>query len=174
MLGEGDGRFLAAFLRINPAAEVDYVDGSGRMLALAQRRAADVAGRPERVRFHRADALTWLRENEPGAYDLVCTHFFLDCFTQNELAALTAAIDRHTAAWARWIVSDFRYPTGRLTATAGRLLISFLYGFFRLSTALRVRRLPEHAGVLDRLGFKRVERRLAVGGLLVSECWERL
>ena len=54
MLGEGDGRFLAAFLRANPHAEVDYVDLSVGMLALAEKRAGAAA--TGRVRFHHADA----------------------------------------------------------------------------------------------------------------------
>ncbi len=173
MLGEGDGRFLATFLKANPAAEVDYVDGSNRMLTLARRRATALAGHPARVRFHQTDALAWLRENSLGRYDLVCTHFFLDCFTQDELVPLAEAIDRQAARQMQWIVSDFRYPTGALTGKAGRFFIGFLYGFFRLSTALQVRRLPDHASVLGGLGFACAERRHAVGGLLVSERWER-
>ncbi len=41
VLGEGDGRFLAAFLASNRAAKVDVVDSSAAMLALARRRVAN-------------------------------------------------------------------------------------------------------------------------------------
>ena len=57
MLGEGDGRFLEAFLQSNREATVDYVDASEQMLSLAKRRAGIHAGR---VEFHHADALSWI------------------------------------------------------------------------------------------------------------------
>ncbi len=174
MLGEGDGRFLAAFLRANPAAEVDYVDGSGKMLALARNRSLAVEGAGERVRFHQAEALAWLLGRPAGTYDLVCTHFFLDCFTTVELGPLVAAITRQTQGHARWIVSEFCYPAGGVAGWAGRVFITSLYGFFRVVTALAVDRLSDYPDALQAAGFRCTEREIAAAGLLVSESWERL
>jgi SAM-dependent methyltransferase len=84
MAGEGDGRFLAAFLEANPEAAVDYLDASSAMLELARRR---VPVRAEgRVRFVRADVL---QTNFDGrGYDAIVTHFFFDCFCDEELRAV--------------------------------------------------------------------------------------
>src|SRR5215467_13731897 len=71
VLGDGDGRGLAALLRANPRATVDSIDLSAGMLRLARRRIGD-----GQVALHHADARTApLRESE---YDLIVTHFFLD------------------------------------------------------------------------------------------------
>ena len=173
MLGEGDGRFLAALLRINPAAEVDYVDGSRKMLALARRRAEAAAGERHHVCFHCEDAPAWLASRPPGEYNAVCTHFFLDCFKQDRLESLTREIARHAAGSASWIVSEFRYPDAGFASLWGRALIGLLYGFFRLSTGLRVRILPEHGPAIEAAGFLLAHRVVAGGGILESELWKR-
>ena len=174
MLGEGDGRFLVSFLRVNPDAEVDYVDSSGKMLALARgRTCANNVLALERVHFHRAEAGSWLRSQSPQGYDLICTHFFLDCFTVEQLESLMADIGRLAQKRVCWIVSEFHYPTGWLGHRAGGLFIRMLYLFFRWVTGLQVDCLPDHGSVLRAIGFERVERQSTLGGLLISEWWER-
>ena len=177
VLGEGDGRFLAALAQSNPTAEVDYIDASPAMLALARERTrvagGEAAGEVARVRFHCGDALAWLRSRPPGGYDALCAHFFLDCFTQEQLEPLVREIAHHATAEARWIVSEFRYPEAGLARRCGRVFIGMLYGFFRVSTGLRVRRLPEHGRAMGAAGFRLAENVVAGGGILVSELWER-
>ncbi len=170
VLGDGDGRFLAAFLRANPHAEADYVDSSAAMLELARQRlgAADGA----RVRFHHADARRW----QPPAvsYDLIVTHFFLDCFTDGELYRLVTRLTAFTAPGARWIVSEFRHPPiGGPRAWHASLWITGLYAFFRVATGLRVRRLPDHMTVLTGAGFRLEREILARYGLLTAQAWRR-
>ena len=82
VLGDGDGRALAALLRAAPHARIDYVDLSARMLELARGRAGDL-----RVVYRRDDART---TPLPAAeYDLIVTHFFLDCFDEAEPVSYT-------------------------------------------------------------------------------------
>ncbi len=168
MLGDGDGRFLAAFLRANPAVEVDAVDSSARMLALAKGRVAEHAAR---VRFHHADARDW---PPPRAdYDLIVTHFFLDCFTDAELGPLVARLASSATGRARWVVSEFHQPATGFAAWRARFWIGGLYAFFRVVTGLHVRRLPDHRAVLKTQGFRCEQTLLADGGLLTSELWRR-
>lgn len=169
VLGDGDGRFLAAFLRVNPTAEVDSVDSSAAMLALAHGR-VEKAG-AARVRFHHADAGRW----QPPAddYDLIVTHFFLDCFTDAELRPLVARLAGHAAPDARWIVSEFRQPARGPAAWHARAWLAGLYAFFRVATGLRVRRLPDHAAALGAVGFRLESETVARFGLLTSQLWRR-
>src|ERR1700722_881118 len=81
VLGDGDGRFLQLFVALYPQARVDAIDVSARMIELAQARAPQVT-------FHLADA----REFDFQEYDLAVAHFFFDCFTDADLAALLARI----------------------------------------------------------------------------------
>jgi SAM-dependent methyltransferase len=99
MAGEGDGRFLAAFLGQNPEATVTYVDASARMLALAQRR-----GGTDRVRYLQRD----MSVGEPvdGEYDAIVTHFFLDCFAEGEVGEVVRRLGRAPV----WVVSEFQAP----------------------------------------------------------------
>ena len=78
VLGDGDGRFLSALLKINPDLKADVVDASGAMLSeLRDRNPAAIA--EGRLRTYHANALIFLPPKSD--YDLVITHFFLDCFS---------------------------------------------------------------------------------------------
>jgi ubiquinone/menaquinone biosynthesis C-methylase UbiE len=159
VLGDGDGRFLAALRNAAPACEIDYIDLSGTMLELARER----AGR-ERIRYRQADALTIpLPEAE---YDLIATHFFLDCLDERGLRLLLDKAARAAAPGARWMVSEFRD-----TSPAFRALVRTLYWFFRCATGLRVAHLVRHRPAFQRAGFRLSHEEFGWRGLLVSELW---
>lgn len=161
MLGEGDGRFLQAFLQSNPDAAIDYLDASPAMTALARSRA-----RSPRVRFHTANALT--SSYAPAGYDLLVTHFFLDCFGPTELPGLIESLAAAAQPRAQWLISDFRAPN-----LPARLLVRGLYFFFAQTTGLRTTRLTPHAPLLEKAGFQLRREETALGGLLASELWQR-
>lgn len=167
VLGDGDGRFLARLLQSNPQLCADAVDLSSAMLQLLSARAAK-CGALDRVTLHCADA----REFTPTAsYDLVVTHFFLDCFTMDELHTLAGRIRSQVTPGARWVVSEFAIPSGAASLPA-RLLVWTLYVAFGVLTGLEVRRLPAYPAALRGAGLSLRERRSWLGGLLVSELWE--
>ena len=56
----------------------------------------------------RRDALTW--QPPRGVFDLVATHFFLDCFRRDELERLVAKVAASATDEARWLLADFRVP----------------------------------------------------------------
>jgi SAM-dependent methyltransferase len=164
--GDGDGRFLELLLQCNPGIHVDVVDSSAAMLALARARVLRV-GAGDRVRFFQTDAL---RFSPPEQYDLVVTHFFLDCFDEAELEILLQRVRPHVRAGALWLVSEFAIPRG-WAEMPSRALITGLYGAFALLTGLRTRSLPDYAGLLRQAGFARRCERSWLHGLLRSEIW---
>lgn len=165
VLGDGDGRFTGALLAANPAVQVDAIDASPAMLhALARR-----AGHPTRLRTIVADARQWSPDS--AGYDLVATHFFLDCLTTEEVAALAARIRPALAPDAAWVVSEFAAPANTYGRLIARPLIAFLYFAFRVMTGLRVRRLPEHCSALSEVGFMLRSRKTWLGGLLAADLW---
>jgi SAM-dependent methyltransferase len=167
VLGDGDGRFLARLLAANPQIEADVVDLSPAMLRLLTRQ-VELADAADRVTVHCIDA----RQFEPeGSYDLVVTHFFLDCFTTEELYGLASRIQQHLAPGARWVVSEFAIPGGWASFPA-RFVILGLYAAFDLLTGLRLTQLPDYASAFHSAGLERRNRRTWLGGLLVSEIWE--
>ena len=167
ILGDGDGRFTAALLAANGHVQVDAVDASAAMLRALKRRAWRNA---KRVRTCVADARLW--EPERRGYDLVVTHFFLDCLTTDEVGALTARMRRVMPPGAAWVVSEFAVPEGAYGRLVARPLIAFLYFAFRVMTGLRVRRLPKYAAEMEKAGLELRERRTWLGGLLAAEKWE--
>lgn len=170
ILGDGDGRFTAEFLRKNSAATVDSVDLSPRMLSLAKRRIAGDRLDATRLCLRQGDARTI---EFAGKYDLVVSHFFLDCFTTGELRTLTARISAAACLRAQWLVSEFCLPDRGIQRPAAALLIKAMYLFFRALTGLRTNSLPDYAPVFEENGFRRVQRASTMGGLLVSELWDR-
>jgi len=162
VLGDGDGRFLAELLRCNPQVHVDAVDTSRAMLALLEERAGCA-----RVTTHRQSALSF----EPGAeIDLITTHFFLDCLTQQEVDALTLRLAARLVPGGLWTVSDFRIPAGVMRWPA-RLYVGMLYRAFGILTGLQVRHLPDHAAALTAAGLTRIGHRHRLFGMLTSELW---
>jgi SAM-dependent methyltransferase len=172
ILGDGDGRFTAALLRANPNIHVDAVDSSAAMLCLLQQRA--LAATPDastRLHTHHADVRAFVGDLAPNAaYDLVVTHFFLDCLTQKEVDALALGLAPHLQPGALWLVSDFRIPPGMMQWPA-RVLVRSLYLAFRILTDLRTTHLPDHAAVLTATGFIRNARKVSLMGMLTTELW---
>jgi cyclopropane fatty-acyl-phospholipid synthase-like methyltransferase len=167
-LGDGDGRFTARLLDANPTIRVDAVDLSDAML----RQLLHNAGTPrDRVQTHCADLRAWRPERSD--YDLIVTHFVLDCLTTAEVAALAQRLHACSAPEAKWLISEFSAPDGWFGALIARPLIFGLYLGFRILTGLRVARLPEHRAALRQAGFVLREEKAHLRGLLVSELWRR-
>jgi SAM-dependent methyltransferase len=167
VLGDGDGRFTARLLAHNPAILVDAVDASPAMLSELARRAGPHRGR---VRIEVADIRTF----EPPAadYDLVVTHFFLDCLAPDEIESLAARLRSRLPPDAAWVVSEFNLPASRFGRYIAGLLIALLYRAFGILTGLAIRSLPDHRKALAQSGFILRHQRKWLAGLLVSQWWE--
>ena len=164
MLGEGDGRFLARFAQANPQASIEYVDSSRRMLDLARLHAGN-----GRICYKVADALDETRR--AANYDLICTHFFLDCFEGREIELLAERLRATARPGARWLVSEFRQPRRGWQTVWAWLWLRGLYLFFGIATGLRTRKLADHRPVLAKHGFRLKCEETSWFGLLASELW---
>ncbi|MGC1784399.1 MAG: class I SAM-dependent methyltransferase [Acidobacteriaceae bacterium] len=170
ILGDGDGRFTARFLATNRTAQADAVDASAAMLSALHWRARGADPQAEtRLRTAHADLRRWTPSGDD--YDLVVSHFFLDCLTEDELDALIARTLPHLTDDATWLISEFAVPDGRVRGALARLLIRFLYFAFAAMTRLRVSELPDYAAAMARYGFYCKERVTFLGGLLITETW---
>jgi SAM-dependent methyltransferase len=167
LLGDGDGRFLARLLAANPTVTADVVDSSRSMLLLLQRRLRKSEDR-ERICLHNADALTW---NPTGTYDLIVSHFFLDCFFPHQLEQLFDSVLPHALPGAQWVISEFAIPRNTFAAWFARGIIAALYRAFGWTTGLRVRALPDYATSLLRRGLILGQDQSYLAGLLCSQLW---
>lgn len=124
-----------------------------------------------RVRPLVADVRDCLPDGD--GYDLVVTHFLLDCLTTDEVDSLATKVRTRLADDALWVVSEFAIPAGWFGRVVARPVVGFLYWAFGWMTGLRVRELPDWTRVLERAGFVRRRHREWLWGLLVSMILER-
>lgn len=169
VLGDGDGRFTARLLAINKKITIDAVDSSAAMLEELRRRADLNAGL--RLRTIHADLRQWMPD--ASGYDLIVSHFFLDCLTTPEVDDLIQRMSAHLDERAIWLISEFAVPEGRWRGVFACMLVRGLYLAFAGMTGLLVRKLPDHAASMGRHSFRRGHHASFLGGLLVSETWER-
>jgi ubiquinone/menaquinone biosynthesis C-methylase UbiE len=167
VVGEGDGRFLAEFVRVQPAAEIDCVEASGRMIELAQRRVE-----MGNVRFIEGDVRDL--ELPAHAYDLIVTHFFLDCFEGVELCEVVQKLAGAARAEAVWLLADFRFPSRGWRRWHAKMWIDAMYLFFRLTSDLTTRHLEEPTPFLRAAGFSCIRNTVARFGMIQSAIWRRL
>jgi len=166
-VGEGHGRFAAAFLARFPRAELTCVEASPAMLAVGRRRTR--AWR-DRVRWECADALAWL---PPMKYDAIVTCFFLDCFPPETLAAVVRRLADAAAPSSIWLVTDFAVPASGPARWRARAVHALMYAYFRVLAELPARSLTRPDGLLTALGYQPRCRREFEWGLVRAEAWQR-
>jgi ubiquinone/menaquinone biosynthesis C-methylase UbiE len=167
VIGEGDGRFLERLVAQSGATDIHVVEMSAAMLRLERERLGAAAGR---VRFFHRDVV---REGLPDrGYDLLVTHFVLDLYREQEIRRLVDSA-RALAPGCRWLVSEFRIPSGARPArwAAGAALWA-MYRFFYATAGLRVLSLPDYPAVFRRAGLCLQCSRTAWHGFLASELWQ--
>ncbi|BAM04408.1 class I SAM-dependent methyltransferase [Phycisphaera mikurensis] len=173
VLGDGDGRLLAAMCRARPRCRFVSVDLSGAMLARQRRRVADAS--PEaggRVAFVRADALEHpLQEH---GFDALVTAFFLDCFDAEQLGRGLPAWLGAVRPGGTWLLVDFVEPGGRLRRLHARVWLRLMHGFFRWQTGCPNRRLIDWRRVPGTREQRPVARRDACFGMVRSELFTLL
>jgi ubiquinone/menaquinone biosynthesis C-methylase UbiE len=169
ILGEGDGRFLCELVCAYPMIDVDCIDASEAMLQLARARLRRM--HPEsfsRVHFFREDILKWSPQQ---SYDLLVTHFFLDCFPGKELQAIIAKLASAAEPGAVWLIADFTIPRKRFARAHARLWLRMMYTFFRATAGIGAKELVDPIPYLDGHGFTRASENLSRGSTLRSDVY---
>jgi ubiquinone/menaquinone biosynthesis C-methylase UbiE len=172
ILGEGNGRFLAECRGKLTEARITCVDQSARMLWHAQKRLERLGLNRERVSFLQADALDW--SPPENTFDLVVTHFFLDCFRPEQVEQLIQKLSRAATQRASWLLADFQLPASGWRQCRARIILWMMYLFFRAVTDLPARRLSKPDDFLRANGFVLAKRKSTEWGLLHSDRWSRV
>ncbi len=173
LCGDGDGRFLARLLQTNSTVTVDFVDLSAKMIELAQQRAARLdPTHLERVRFFHQDVTEFSPPAAAAGYDLVATHFFLDCFAQQEISQIVSRIAAWAAPQAKWLVSDVRQAPNSVSKIWTRAAIRTLYAAFNSTTGLRITELPRYTDALAATGCQPQQEKITAAGLFYSSLWQ--
>jgi SAM-dependent methyltransferase len=169
ILGEGNGRFLCQLLRVHPGIDVDCVDASNTMLQLTQGRVRRTC--PEsfsHVHFFCDDILKWSPQK---SYDLLVTHFFLDCFPRKELSSIVEKLAHAARPNAAWLIADFTMPRTRFARGYGQLLLRLMYTFFGVAAGIAARELVDPFPYLKENGFARASLKLSEASLVRSDLY---
>jgi len=171
VLGEGNGRFLSELLFANRTARITCVDSSAKMLCCAATRLAHQNISTNRIEFTHRDILDWTLPNQQ--FDAIVSHFFLDCFTSNQLESIISRIATATRPEGIWLISDFHEPSRGFAKWRARAILWLMYRFFRSITKIPARYLIAPDAPLQRNGFQLRERKFAEWDLLHSDLWQR-
>jgi len=172
IVGEGNGRFLADVLQRYPLLRIDCLDSSERMLDLAQRHVLETT--PDeigRVTFIRDDVRSWTPNDR---YNLIVTHFFLDCFSTQQVGLIVAKLAQAAAPNATWLLADFRIPEGGFARAHAKAWLAVMYWFFRSVAGIEAHELVDPSPFLRVEGFTLARQHLLRLGMLKSELWRRL
>ncbi len=171
ILGEGNGRFLTACRHALPNARITCVDASARMLAIARSRLMGTGQSLNKVEFVTANALMW--PAPANSFDLIVTHFFLDCFAPQELDHVVTNLARAARPKAAWLLADFQTPAGGVARYRAVAIHRLMYFFFRAVTGLSARKLTNPDALFQRHGFALRDRSVSDWGLLRADWWQR-
>lgn len=171
LAGEGHGRFLSACAKRFPESEIVVVESSAGMIDVARARLEKLVPTAREIEFVHAPLLAW--EHPVGAFDLIVTHFFLDCFPAQVHAEVVSRLGELATPDAHWLLADFQIATARLARLRSQVIVGLLYGFFRLVCGLKADRLVAPEEDFEMAGFSRHSRITSEWGLLRSEWWRR-
>ncbi|MDP9099101.1 MAG: class I SAM-dependent methyltransferase [Verrucomicrobiota bacterium] len=172
IVGEGNGRFLCELLRVHPTVEVDCVDASERMLELARQRVErEVPARANQIDFVSQDISAWSPKGHQ--FDLIVTHFFLDCFSETRISEIVAKLSRNADVNAIWLLADFCVPAREAARLRAGLWLSAMYRFFRITAGIEATELADPSPFLREAGFALASHHLFRSGMVKSERWRR-
>lgn len=170
IVGEGPGRFLTECVKMLPEARILCVDASAAMLARARLALQKKRQDSSRVTFMHATLPEW---EPPRKFDLLVTHFFLDCFPPEQLKRVVSRLASGAQPGARWLLADFCEPQRGFARWRAKLILALAYAFFGLATGLPARRLADPDKYLKEQGMRLQRRKIYEGGLLHSDLWQR-
>lgn len=169
--GEGNGRFLVECRRRWRGAKILCADASRKMLQLAKERLERYGGSAEQVEFLQADVVAW--SPPTGEFDLIVTHFFLDCFRPEQLQNVVSKLATAARQKAAWLLADFQAPEFGMKRVRAQLILNAMYLFFKIATRLPASKLTRPDPFLVRGEFVLSERRVSEWGLLHTDLWHR-
>jgi ubiquinone/menaquinone biosynthesis C-methylase UbiE len=169
--GPGHGGFVAELLRAHPQVRCTCVDSSSGMLRASRARLREGGLDESGAEFIQADLLEWAAPE--GEFDLIFTHFFLDCFLPEQLERLLPKLSEAAAPKACWLLADFQEPAAGPAKWRARAILEIMYVFFRWAAALPASQLTPPDSLLARQGFTLGQRRTFDWGLLHSDLWIR-
>ncbi len=164
-IGGGSGEVLQHLLELRPGLKVDFIETSDKFIALAKRKL-----NPEllnRVHFIHGN------ENSIEAakkYEAVITFFIVDLFPQNDAEEFCTKIISHLKSDGVWLFADFIQPKSLFQ----KLLLKFMYQFFRLITNIPASQLPDYDSIFQKLYMSEINLQFFYNEMISSKILKRV
>ena len=170
LVGEGNGLFLKSLLAANSRCRVTCLDASQSMLELSRGR---IFKRDRhRVDFRQTDLTS--ESMATNKYEVVVTHFFLDCFNRETLNGLLPKLEGILQPRGKWLWADFVEPiNGGVAASFQRTALRFLYLFFQATCRIEARTVHNPSDILRKLGLKKTMQCIYLNGWITSLVYEK-
>ena len=165
IIGGGTGWVLGQVLQRRPAAQVLYLEASGRMLGRSRAWLQRHAPQHTRQVEFRLGTEQDLLPNE--RFDAVVTFFFLDLFRPERLHRIAQRLRAAQAPGAAWLLADFGPPR----RWWHRALLGLMYWFFRLTAGIEARQRPPIEAALAAQGLQMTPAERFFGGMVEASVW---
>ena len=169
LLGDGDGRFLKALLDSGCSAKIICVDSSQRMLNLAE---SLTKNSRQDVRFINSKIEDY---DLPGSFipDVIGAHFFLDCFSDDEIPVILGRIFGWCKEDTKLVISDFSIPkTNGLRKFIAKLVVWKMIVFFRIFSGISACELPKIGQLLSEMDYRCLKKETLRNGFICSWVWQ--
>ena len=163
LIGEGNGRFLAACVKEKVGGSITVVDSSEKMLSLARSRIRE-SDLQTNVELIHADFCDW-SPSEPH-FDVIVTHFFLDLFRPESQRRLIEKITALSTANTIWMNVDYR-PVIR--SRLHRVFEWLQYRFDHLLSGIEADRHYDSAPIIRAFGWEVQEEQSFCRGTVYSQ-----
>jgi spermidine synthase len=168
ILGEGRGQFLNQLLSINQICKVTIVESSSKMIE--KQKNLIPKKHLNRVMF-KCLSIEVFRPDQ--SYDLICTHFFWDCFSYREISTLLPHFIEFLSNGGFWINTDFIDDIKGGTKL-NFWKIRFLYLFFRFTTGILARRVEPFYQHADRNSLELLDYEEIPPNFIRSEVFKKV
>lgn len=166
IIGEGDGRFLAAVLAKYPNLHVVVVEQSPKMIALAKARVCS-----DRVKFVEANVFS---TQLSGSFDVIVTCFFLDLLSELETIALFNRLSSFLADDGLWYYADFSLPPSFWQQLYALAMFRVMVWFFAWQTGFEGRHLVDAHSLFRSNGFKLIKAKIAHFSFLTTSLHKKM
>lgn len=142
ILGGGNGDILPLIYEHAPQLEIEYIDTSSRMIALAKQKIHPL----QRVQFYHLDAFQINLKSKH-----IYAGFFLDQFNENVIQSLIQKFESKNNQI--WYVADFQLTKDTEWRFFRKIQLTLTILFFRLTTQHSLSYLPKIKAVFKKLNY---------------------
>ncbi len=166
IVGGGTGWILEEISAVHSQGlEIDYVDVSSKMIALAKRRNRG----KNKVAFIHQSILDYSTHN---LYDIIITPFLLDNFKDETAQKVFLLLHQKLQADGLWIYTDFQ--VNHPSSYWQKAVLFLMYSFFRIAANIEAVRLPDVMSQFNLHYYKLVQNQTFLRKFIITALYQKV